>query len=492
MKLGRMLTVARAALCLALLGVLLLDPGQALAAGLNLSPASLDASLIGGALAFGLGGTVTLVELRQKRGKLLEEMDTITRSELTDESRARFDTLDTELRTADADIERMTRLEEAQRTRALEQAPPPPETRSDTVPAAPAGPRDLGHEVGGFIRSYAMAQLAFRSGERMVQPAEVAKGLYGERHPITLEVTRAQTLSANADGGFLVSPTYASELIRQFAPKTVVRRRARVVPGNSSYLRGKGGATVGYVGEGEQGAVTGVKFGLMDMTEKDISAILPISKKLLRNANTISTESYCRDELVRGATEFEDRKCLYGTGVGKEVKGYAYSILPSMKFDAGALTTPNNAQVRAVLRKLLKAMALANVEIDGNEPAWFMNPAIKMYLEDLYQGDVKAFPTLEGPNPTLLGYPVDTTTHITGPAGDGGEIFFGAHRFAMIGDSVAMSLSVSDQASFTDASGRQVNMWAQGLMAIKLDMSHDFALQHEEAFGMVTGVKWGQ
>lgn len=496
MKLGRMLTVARAALCLtlALLGILFLSPG-AMAAGLDLSSASLDPSWIGGAIAFGLGGTVSLAGLRQKRGALLDEMGTISRSaELTDEQRARFDAIEVELRSIDDDIGRLTRAEAALRARAQEQAPQGDQLqqRSDTVPAAVAEPRDLSHEFGGFVRSYAVSQLALRSEGRMLQPSQAAKDLYGERHPVTLEVTRAQTLSENAGGGFLVAPKYATEMIKQFGPRTIVRNRARVVPGNSSYLRGAGGATVTYVGENEQGGVTGVGFGLIDMTEKDISAILPISKKLLRNANTISVESYCRDELMKGAARFEDRKTLYGTGTGKEVKGYAFAIPQAMKFTAGAETAPTNAQVRAVLRKLLKAMALADVEIEGNNPAWFMNPAIKMALEDIYQGDVKAFPTLEGPNPTLLGYPVDTSTHVKGPAGAGGDIFFGAHQFAMLGDSVAMSLSVSDQATFTDENGKQVNMWAQGLMAIKLDMSHDFALQHENAFGMITEVKWGQ
>ena len=93
---------------------------------------------------------------------------------------------------------------------------------------------------------------------------------------------------------------------------------------------------------------------------------------------------------------------------------------------------------------------------------------------------------------TELQHRIATSTHVKGPAGAGGDIFFGAHQFAMLGDSVAMSLSVSDQATFTDENGKQVNMWAQGLMAIKLDMSHDFALQHENAFGMITEVKWGQ
>jgi HK97 family phage major capsid protein len=492
MKRGRTMTAALAVLCL-FAGLLMLDPGQASAAGLTLSaalPALSDHGSLGllGALA-ALGGTITLAELKQKRAALLDEMDTITKADLTDETRTRFDAADTELRTLDADITRVSRLEEAQRLRAEQQAPKT-ETRS-TVHAGVAETRDLGWEFGAFVRSYAQSQLLFRSGKGQVQPSELATGFYGEQHPVTQELTRAQTASQNSDGGFLITPTLAGEFLRLFGPKTVVRKRARVVPGNASYLKGKSGASVTYVGENEQGQVTGVGFGMIDMTEKDISAILPISQKLLRNANTISIESYCRDELARAAAEFEDRMFFYGQGVGKQVKGYAFAIPAAMKFAAGAGTNPDHAAVRALLRKILKAMALANVPVDASA-AWYMNPAIKMYLEDLYVGDVKAFPSLEGSNPTLLGYPVDTTTQVTGPADAGGDIFFGVHGYAMVGDSVAMSLSVSDQASFKDANGQQVNMWAQGLMAIKLDMSHDFALQYPEAFGMLTGVKWGQ
>jgi HK97 family phage major capsid protein len=500
MKHGRLLTAALAMLCLVLAGVALFDPTPASAAALDMAgtfrPADWSLSLLGA-----LGGTIALADLKQKRAKAMEELEELAKGELTEETRKRFDELEGQVRTLDEDIQRAERLDAVRRSAAAAQAPAPQpgttqaqdpvERRAGAVPAQVAERRDLGWEFGAFVRSYAQSQFAFRSEGRIVAPGQIAKDLYGERHPVTEAVQRAQTLNDNAGGGFLVAPTYASEIIRLFGPNTIVRRRGQVVPGNASYLKGKTGATVGYVGENEQGQVTGVTFGLIDMTEKDISAILPISQKLLRNANTIGLESYCRDELIRAAAEFEDRKFLYGNGVGKEVKGYANAIPAAQKFAATSSTTPTNAQVRADLRKILKALADANVPVDGNEPAWFLNPAVKMYLEDLYQGDLKAFPTLEGPNPTLLGYPVATTTQITGPAGAGGDIFFGAHRYAMIGDSVTMRLSTSDQASFKDASGQQVNMWAQGMMAIKLDMSHDFALRYEQAFGMLTGVKWG-
>jgi HK97 family phage major capsid protein len=500
MKLGRILTAALAPLCL-LVAMLLCLPNPAAAAALIDLSAAMPADGNLAALLLGLAGTVTLAELRQKRTTLYDEMDGITKKDLTDETRARFDAAEAEVRSLDADIVRLERAEANARQRAQDQAPLVPaggagggseqEERSHALPAAAAAQRDLGLEFGAFVRSYAYSQLLFRTGQAQTQPAAVAAGWYGERHPVTKELTRAQVASANADGGFLITPTLAGEFLRLFGPKTIVRKRARVVPGNASYLKGKSGASVGYVGEIEQGPVTGVKFGMIDMTEKDISAILPISQKLLRNANTISIETYCRDELARAAAEFEDRMFFYGTGTGKQVKGYAFSIPAAMKFAAGSETAPTNQQIRAVLRKVLKAITMANVPIDASA-AWYMSPAIKMFLEDVYQGDVKAFPTLEGDNPTLLGYPVDTTTTLTGPAGDGGDIFFGVHSYAMVGDSVAMKLSFSDQASFKDENGQQVNMWAQGLMGIKLDMSHDFALQYPEAFGQVTGVKWGQ
>ncbi|MBC9178563.1 phage major capsid protein [Pseudoroseomonas ludipueritiae] len=498
MKLGRFLTVALAPLCLLMLAAVLLMPNPAAAASLIDAAAALPTDMWAKML-LGLAGTVTVAELMQKRGRLYDEMDTITRSELTDDSRKRFDEVEAEVKRLDADIVRLQRSEEIQRQRAREQQPqtlpgggtgPVLEERNHALPAAAAAQRDYGLEFGAFVRCYADSQVQFRSG-KVVQPAAIASEIYGERHPITGELQRAQNLSENAQGGFLVTPKLASEFLRLWGPNTIVRKRARVVPGNASYLKGKSGASVGYVGEAQQGNVTGVSFGMIDMNEKDIAAILPITRKLLRNANTISLEAYCRDELSRAAAEFEDRKCFYGTGVGKEIKGYAFSILDAMKFAAGAETNPSNQAIRAILRKVLKAMAAKNVPIDASA-AWYMNPAIKMFLEDVYQGDVKAFPTLEGPNPTLFGYPVDTSTQITGPGGEGGDIFFGVHRYAMLGESVSMQLSVSEEASFVDETGKQVNMWAQGLIGIKLDMSHDFALQYPEAFGMISGVKWGQ
>lgn len=450
-----------------------------------------------------------LKDLKKRRADKVAAMEELCAGEMTDEQRAEFDKLEAEVGHLDKDIQRAERIQELNRRSATEQAPKAedqPEQRSTdqgqgqppvdpfagrTVAAQPAEQRDLGWEFGAFVRSYAQSQWGMRSGTDYRNAAEVAKELYGERHHVTEALTRAQTVSSNAAGGFTVPQMYAPEIIRLFGPNTIVRQRAQVVPGNASYLRGKSGASVSYVGENEQGNETGVTFGMIDMKEKDIAAILPISKKLLRNT-AFGVEAYCRDELVRAAAEFEDRMFLYGTGVGKQVKGYANATPADHKITAVNKAAPTNQEVRADLRKVLKAIVLKDVPVDQNNPAWFMNPAVKMFLEDLYQGDLKAFPTLEGPNPTLMGYPVVTTTQITGPAGDGGDIFFGAHRYAMIGDSVTMTLSTSDQASFKDANGNQVNLWAQDMLGIKLFMSHDFALRHEDAFGMLRSVKWGQ
>lgn len=448
----------------------------------------------------------TLKELLEQRAKLVADLDKIAKAdEITDEQRAEFDKIEAQIEALDGDITRAKKLEQ-RRSEAAAQVPDDDAGQDDaaagqarsqnpfgdrpTIAAAPAEQRNLADEFGMFVRSYALSQVEIKEGRHAV-PSKQAEKLYGERHAVVKNLERAQTMSENAGGGFMVTPTYMPEIIKLFGPNTIVRQNATVVPGNGTYFKGKTGASVGYVGENEQGKETGVTFGTMTMAEKDIAAILPISKKLLRNAS-VGIEAYCRDELVRAAAEFEDLKFLYGKGVGKEVKGYANGILADNKFNVASQTAPTNAQVRTELRKALKAMATANVPMNGTNPAWFMSPLIKMYLEDVYQGDVKAFPTLEGPNPTLMGYPVYTSTQITGPAGDGGQIFFGCHSYAMVADSVAMSLSTSDQASYKDAGGNQVNLWAQGMLGIKLDMSHDFGFKYDQAFAMLNNVKWGQ
>lgn len=447
----------------------------------------------------------TLKELMKLRAAKFDELEALAKQEETDETRAKFDELEAEIGKLDEDITRAKKLEQ-RRSEAAAQVPDEDagngdqeqgQTRSQnpfndrpTAAAAPAEQRNLADEFGQFVRSYALSQVELKEG-RHVHPSKLAEKLYGERSAVVKNLERAQTMSENAGGGFMVTPTYMPEIIKLFGPNTIVRQNATVVPGNGTYFKGKTGASVGYVGENEQGKETGVTFGTMTMAEKDIAAILPISKKLLRNAS-VGIEAYCRDELVRAAAEFEDLKFLYGTGVGKEVKGYANGILADNKFNVASQTAPTNAQVRTELRKVLKALASNNVPMNGTNPAWFMSPLIKMYLEDVYQGDVKAFQTLEGDNPTLMGYPVYTSTQITGPAGDGGQIFFGCHSYAMVADSVAMSLSTSDQASYKDASGNQINLWAQQMLGIKLDMSHDFGFKYDQAFCMLNNVKWGQ
>jgi HK97 family phage major capsid protein len=450
---------------------------------------------------------MTLKEMQARRAKMVADMDKLVSGDaLTDEQRSQFDDLEKQIGTLDSDIKRMETIE-ARRSEAAAQVPAGGNSNDDPaaggtrsqdpfggrpglVPAQPAQQRNVADEFGMFVRSYAAAQVEMKEG-RSAQPSLMAKKLYGDGHPVVGNLERAQTLSENGGGGFTVTPTYMPEIIKLFGPRTIVRQRSTVVPGNATYLKGKTGASVGYVGENQQGETTGVTWGTMTMAEKDIAAILPISKKLLR-LTSYGVETYCRDEMVRAAAEFEDRKFLYGAGVGMEVKGYAYAIPSANQVDVANETAPTNAQVRTELRKALKALATADVPMNGTNPAWFMSPLTMMYLQDLYQGDVKAFPALEGPSPTLMGYPVDTSTQITGPAGAGGDIFFGCHSYAMVADSVAMQLSTSDQASYVDSGGNTVNMWAQDMLGIKLMMSHDFALRYDQAFYRLKSVKWGQ
>ncbi|CCG42177.1 phage major capsid protein [Magnetospirillum molischianum] len=435
-----------------------------------------------------------ITKLKAARAAVLDRMDgivataTAANRDLTAEERAALDVARAEDDGLAAQIATLEDLERRRAATATASAPIP--AAATTVPATASAPRDQNFEVGAFIRSYAQAQLAMRNGVA-TSAARVAAELYGERAPVTESISAAQTASDNAGGGFLIPPTLAPGIIDRFTPRTVVRKRATVVPGNAIYLRGLSVCSVDYIGENEQPDTTGTTFGTITMSEKDFGAILPISKKLLRNTS-FGVEAYCSTELVKAAAVFEDRKFLYGTGTGKQVQGYKFAIPKPHKIAAADKVAPTNQEVRADLRKVLKALAEADIPLDQNSPAWLMSPLVKMYLEDLYQGDLKAFPTLEGPNPTLMGYPVETTTLIAGPAGTGGDVFFGAHAFAMIGETVSMRLETSDTASFKDQSGSLVNLWAQDMLGVKLVMSHDFALRHAAAFAMLSGVKWGQ
>lgn len=499
-------TVATAALCLivAFASLYLLGSTPAFAFPITGFP-QLDHAMLG-VLLF---GGFTVAELKQKRSTLLAELEAIAAGAATEETRKKFDEKEAELRTVEGDLERAESLESRRRSAAASSVPTgdagggdqqrnhldPIEQRAaqNPIPGQVAAQRNMGEEFGGFVRAYAMSQFAFRTDGRVVTPAAIAKDIYGERHPVTEAATRAQTLSDNATGGFGVPQNYAAGIIGLFGPQTVVRKRAMVVPGNASYLKGKTGASVGYVGENEQGKETTVTFGLIDMKEKDISAILPISKKLLRHG-AFGVEAYCRDELSRSASEFEDLQFLRADGTGKKVKGYLYSIPAANKFAAFNNVAPTAVQVRQSLSKALLLLANANVTMIN--PAWLMAPRTLIYLQNLYTpgGENLAFPTLQGPAPVLMGYPVDTTTQIPVTLGGGGnesEIFFGSHGHAMIGDTVTMSLSTSDQASYVDANGHNVNLWANGMLGIKLDMSHDFALRYEQAFVVLTEVKWG-
>lgn len=498
------LMAALGALCLVLAVTLIfcLPADIALAATLDGAAHAGSIDLSSGASAVMFAGPIVpaaIAQLQQRRAQLLDDMDKLAKAEQTDETRSKFDKLEADVTALDKDIERAKRNDELQRSRAADQVPPDGPGGEDDVerraqfPAAPAERMSPDRAVGAIVRCYALSQIQLRDQGQYVAPAKIAEGLYGERAEMTRAVSQAQTLSSNVAGGFLVPPTYASEIIERFGPNTVMRKRCQVVPTDAIYLKGKSGVIVGYVGENEQGNVTKVDFGLVQMGERDISAILPISKKLL-SKSAFNVESHCSGELTRGCGEFEDLMLLRGDGVGKRIKGLLYAVPKANKMKVADKSSPTPKEVRVELSKVLLRLANANVPMLNG--AWLMAPRVLVYLQNLYteSGELLAFPSLQGPNPTLMGYPVDTTTQIPVNLGAGSnesEIYFGAFGYAMLGDGASIALSTSDQASIKMPDGSQLNLWSQGMMAIKVDMSHDFALKQDDAFAVLEAVKWG-
>lgn len=503
MNIRNPLMVALGALCLVLAVAIMfgLPADAAIAATMDGVRHGGSFDLSSGLTAAVFAGPVVpaaIAQLQQRRATLLDDMDKLAKAEQTDETRSKFDKLEADVTALDEDIRRAKRNDDLQRSRAADQAPEGDgggdaiEQRSQ-FPAAPAERMSPDRAVGAIVRCYALSQIQLRDQGQYVAPAKIAEGLYGERAEMTRAVSQAQTLSSNVAGGFLVPPTYASEIIERFGPNTVMRKRCQVVPTDAIYLKGKSGVIVGYVGENEQGNVTKVDFGLVQMGERDISAILPISKKLL-SKSAFNVESHCSGELTRGCGEFEDLMLLRGDGVGKRIKGLLFAVPKANKLKVADKSAPTPKEVRIELSKVL--LRLANANVPMLNPAWLMAPRVLVYLQNLYteSGELLAFPSLQGPNPTLMGYPVDTTTQIPVNLGGGtneSEIYFGAFGYAMLGDGASIALSTSDQASIKMPDGSQLNLWSQGMMAIKVDMSHDFALKQDDAFAILEGVKWG-
>jgi HK97 family phage major capsid protein len=375
--------------------------------------------------------------------------------------------------------------------------------------------------VGGIMRMVGAAAASYSS------PADLARTLYGERHPIT----RALLTSAGSAGGFIVPPDYMNEIIELLRPRAVVRgsgprvipmpRGTMTLPGQSSPATAVYGTEVMQIASSQQG------LDQIVATFKKLRALVPVSNDMMRYADP-AADAFVRDDLVKVLALREDLAFLLGDGTQSSPMGYLYianrwvqnqggtagawSVSanstaavngnpgnPLLGQNGGNFITSNESYTTATVANELGGAAnkLDSANVAADRRVWFMNPRTKNYLYNI-QNSLGVYIYRDEMNRgTLNGYPFKISTQIpvnfwdaTGTNRDCSFVFLAEMDETMILDSMSLELAVSRDGSYVDGSGMTWSAFQNDQTLIRAIAEHDFQLRHDSAVAVIQFVRW--
>ncbi|WP_375058410.1 phage major capsid protein [Zobellella sp. DQSA1] len=421
-------------------------------------------------------------ELRRKRAEVNAQIQGLAaqeqEGELTAEQLTQFETLSAEFDTISAKI---ARLEAAERMNAQQAAPV--KAIGGKAPAVHTR-QELKQYPGASMARITMA-IAASKGD-LDKAAQFANDTIGDS-----DVAMAIETSAGS-GGALIPQNTADEVIELLRNRTVVRKLgARSVPlpnGNMSMPRMSGGATAGYVGEGDDVLATGANLDDVKLSAKSMITLVPISNQLIGHAG-FNVEQLVLADIINAMAVREDKAFLRDDGTNNTPTGMKAVATAASRTEPWS-GTADLATIDAYLDLLmLKLMESNSVMVSCG---WGMSPRTWMKLFGLRDGNGnKVYPEMA--QGVLKGYPILHTNSIPANLGvgtDETEIYFADFNDVVIGESGNFTVDFSREATYKDAGGNLVSAFARNQSLIRVVAEHDIGFRHPEGLVLGTGITW--
>ena len=308
-----------------------------------------------------------------------------------------------------------------------------------------------------------------------------------------------------SEGGALVEPDFSDEFIEFLRAQTVVMESgARSVPMDSGILnlkRAATGATAAYRGESTNATVSEPTFEEVTLKARILDVMTPVSNQLLNRTGGMA-EEFIRDDLTAAAADKMDATFIRSDGSEDKPKGLLHWAQSANKFnETNAATSSNGSTTAEITEDLGQAVRLL---LDGNlrmvRPGWLFSPRTWQRLFTELGADSNPVWRNELEAGMLYGFPWRLTTNIpinlTADAGSGGgsdasEVYFCDFFDILVGETEALRVSVSDQASYDPGSGL-VSAFQRGETLVKVEMEHDLvARRGGKEIVVIESVTWG-
>jgi HK97 family phage major capsid protein len=415
-----------------------------------------------------------------------------------------FDTLEAELKTIDADLVRLKKLEKLN----AEKAAPVDGTSTKAAGESRAGVQVKNtqkSEPGIDFARYALCVAAAKGN--ILQAAEIAKSRYPDNEPINLRLKAAveagTTLDATNAGPLVRANNFEGDFVEFLRPQTIIGKfgagnvpSLRRIPFNVRIVGQTSGGAGYWVGEGAPKPLTAFDFSAVELRWAKVANIAVLTEELIRFSNP-SAEALVRQALADALIARLDMDFI------DPAKAAVANVSPASITNGVTPVTSSGSDadhVRADL-KALWAGYIAN-NINPTSAVYIMSAttalSLSLMLNPLGQAE---FPGISMNGGTLNGVPVIVSEYVAGDSDGGMVILVNANDVYLADDgqvaidaSREASLQMLDNPTNNSATGTpttMVSMFQTNSVALRAERYINWAKRRPQAVAYLTGVNWG-
>lgn len=403
--------------------------------------------------------------LSDRMSEIMQKSMDENRSTDTAES-AEFDDADGQIKTIDADLIRLRKMERIQaatatpaneQAKAVENAVIRPEggvsnVQLKTVEKLAPGiafARQaicLVHAKGDHEKAFRLAEKYYPQSENLVKLFKAQSEGANLENILHMKATvpAGTTTDTTWAAPLVYQQTTSQDFIEFLRPRTLIgQAQFRPIPFNVRIPRQTSGGSSRWVGQGKAKPVTKFDYDAINTAFTKIAGITVITEELARFSDP-SAEALVRDQLAdtvieRADTDLFDPDVAAVTGVNPA--GLLNGVAP--------VAGPTSSDPDDIRCAILRLWAPWDSSFMGARPAYYTTPGVARFLASMRDalGNV-AFPGMTATGGTLDGIPVRTSQYLANNGGSGGSPFILVDEAEVyIADDGTVTLAASREAT---------------------------------------------
>lgn len=426
-----------------------------------------------------------------------------------------FDTLEGEIKTIDADLVRLRKMERIQAATAR-----PADTTSQqqtvargdgvhsvqvkTVEKLEPGiamaryAMCLTHAKGDHSKAFRLAEKHFPQTEAVVQTLKAQSEGANLQEMIQLKATIAAgtTTDSTWAAPLVYANTFGGDFLNYLRPRTLIgQAQFRPIPFNVRIVGQTSGGTAYWVGQGKPKPVTKFDFNATTTSFTKVAAISVITQELARFSDP-SAEMLVRDGLADAVIAKID-----GDLFDPDAAAVANVSPAGLLNGVSPVQGPTGSDPDDIRCALLRLWAPWDSTFLGSRPAYYTTPSVARFLAFMRDalGNV-AFPGVTPNGGTLDGIPLRVSQYLANNGGSAGSPFILVDEAEVwLADDGSVTLDASEQASLemldnptnsssaTVTATSMVSMWQTNSIALRAERFIWWGLRRSGAIQWIDG-----